>query len=169
MRSMQSGAAMLDTLGGLVTVQNRWVMLAVLFVARTAMGFQFQTVASTGPFLLDALAIDFTTLGVLIGLYMLPGIVIALPGGMLGQRFGAKRMVLAGLAMMAIGGAIMGASSSFVAAAAGRLLSGTGAVLFNVLVTKMIADWFAGREITTAMATLVSSWPLGLALGLLCF
>jgi predicted MFS family arabinose efflux permease len=144
-------------------------MLAVLFVARTAMGFQFQTVASTGPFLLDALAIDFTTLGALIGLYMLPGIVIALPGGVLGQRFGAKRMVLAGLAMMAIGGATMGVSSSFTAAAAGRLLSGTGAVLFNVLVTKMIADWFAGREITTAMATLVSSWPLGLALGLLCF
>ncbi|MEA2873512.1 MAG: hypothetical protein QOH67_3488 [Hyphomicrobiales bacterium] len=133
------------------------------------MGLQFQTVASTGPFLLDALAVDFTALGALIGLYMLPGIVIALPGGMLGQRLGAKRMVLAGLAMMAIGGAMMGASSSFAAAAAGRLISGTGAVLFNVLVTKMIADWFAGREITTAMATLVSSWPLGLALGLLCF
>ena len=144
-------------------------MLAVLFLARTAMGFQFQTVASTGPFLLDALAVDFTALGALIGLYMLPGIFIALPGGVLGQRFGAKRMVLAGLAMMVIGGAMMGVSSSFTAAAAGRLLSGTGAVLFNVLVTKMIADWFAGREITTAMATLVSSWPLGLALGLLCF
>jgi predicted MFS family arabinose efflux permease len=51
----------------------------------------------------------------------------------------------------------------------GRLVSGTGAVLFNVLVTKMVADWFAGREITTAMATLVSSWPLGLALGLVVF
>jgi predicted MFS family arabinose efflux permease len=152
-----------------VTIQNRWVMLAVLFVARTAMGFQFQTVASAGPFLLDALAVDFTALGALIGLYMLPGIFIALPGGMLGQRFGAKRMVLAGLALMVAGGAMMAVSSSFASAAAGRLLSGTGAVLFNVLVTKMIADWFAGREITTAMATLVSSWPLGLALGLLCF
>ena len=152
-----------------MNIQNRWVMLAVLFVARTAMGLQFQTVASAGPFLLDTLAVDFTTLGALIGLYMLPGIFIALPGGMLGQRFGAKRMVLAGLALMAAGGAVMGVSSSFASAAAGRLLSGTGAVLFNVLVTKMIADWFAGREITTAMAALVTSWPLGLALGLLCF
>ena len=33
-------------------------MLAVLFLARTAMALQFQTVASTGPFLIDALAID---------------------------------------------------------------------------------------------------------------
>src|SRR4051794_34793164 len=100
-------------------------MLAVLFVARTAMGFQFQTVASAGPFLLDALTIDFTALGALIGLYMLPGIFIALPGGMLGQRFGAKRMVLAGLALMVAGGAMMAVSSSFASAAAGRLLSGT--------------------------------------------
>jgi predicted MFS family arabinose efflux permease len=153
----------------MAVTDNRWLMLAVLFVARTAMGLQFQTVASSGPFLLDALAIDFAALGALIGLYMLPGLVIGLPGGMLGQRFGAKRMALAGLALMAIGGAMMGISTSFAWAMTGRLVSGTGAVLFNVLVTKMVADWFAGREMTTAMATLVSSWPLGLALGLVVF
>jgi predicted MFS family arabinose efflux permease len=31
----------------------------------------------------------------------------------------------------------------------------------------MIADWFVGREIVTAMAILVSSWPLGISLGLI--
>ena len=96
-------------------IENRWLMLAVLFLARTAMALQFQTVASAGPFLIDALAIDFASLGVLIGLYMLPGVAIALPGGMLGQRFGAKRVVLVGLALMALGGAIMGVSRSFAA------------------------------------------------------
>ena len=150
-------------------IQNRWLMLAVLFAARTAVALQFQTVASTGPFLIDALSIDFATLGALIGLYMLPGVVIALPGGVLGQKFGAKRVVLLGLGLMAIGGALMGVSSSFAAAAAGRLIAGTGAVLFNVMVTKMVADWFAGREIVTGMGILVSSWPLGLALGLVFF
>ena len=150
-------------------IQDRWLMLAVLFLARSAMALQFQTVASTGPLLLDAFAIDFASLGALIGLYMLPGIVIALPGGVLGQYLGTKRVVLIGLGLMAIGGALMGFSSSFAVAAAGRLICGTGAVLFNVLITKMVADWFAGREIVTAMAVLVSSWPLGLALGLVFF
>ena len=79
---------------------------------------------------------------------MLPGIAIALPGGMLGQRFGAKRVVLIGLALMALGGAHDGAElvvrDGWRRAA---LICGTGAVLFNVLVTKMITDWFAGREI----------------------
>jgi predicted MFS family arabinose efflux permease len=35
------------------------------------------------------------------------------------------------------------------------------------LLTKMVADWFAGREIITAMALFVNSWPLGLAIGLM--
>ena len=150
-------------------VTNRWVILLVLFLARTVMGLQFQAVASTSSFLIEALAIDFATIGALIGLYMLPGIVIALPGGVLGQRFGAKRVVLLGLLLMALGGALMGLGSSLVTLAAGRVIAGAGAVLLNVLVTKMVADWFAGREIVTAMGILVSGWPLGLALGLIGF
>ena len=150
-------------------LQNRWLMLAVLFLARTAIALQFQTVASVRPFLMDALAIDFAALGALIGLYMLPGVVIALPGGMLGQRFGAKHVVLAGLALMAIGGVVMGLSTSFTAAAAGRLVSGTGAVLLTVLVAKMVTDWFAGQEIVTAMAISIASWPFGLAAGLVVY
>ena len=149
--------------------QNRWLMLAVLFVARTAMALQFQTVASTGPFLIEALAIDFASLGALIGLFMLPGVVIALPGGMLGQRFGAKHVVLVGLALMAIGGTLMGMGASFAMAAAGRVISGTGAVLVTVLVSKMVTDWFAGREIVTAMSIAIVSWPFGLAIGLVTY
>ncbi|HZD88530.1 MAG TPA: MFS transporter, partial [Pseudolabrys sp.] len=78
-------------------------------------------------------------------------------------------VVLVGLALMAFGGAGMGMSGSFLSLSSGRLASGIGAVLINVLMTKMVADWFAGREIVTAMALLIASWPLGLALGLLLF
>ena len=148
---------------------NRWAILFVLFVARTVMACQFQSVASSAPFLLNAFAIDYAKLGSLIGLYMLPGIFIALPGGMLGQRFGAKQLVLAGLLLMAAGGALMGASPTFFLLAIGRLVSGVGAVLINVLLTKMVADWFAKREIVTAMAILIASWPLGIGLALLLF
>ena len=150
-------------------IHDRWLILFALFAARTAMAIQFQTVGSAGPFLIDAFALDYTKLGSLIGLYMLPGIFIALPGGMLGQRFGAKRIVLAGLLLMAIGGALMGVSTSFAPLAAGRLISGVGAVLINVLMTKMIADWFAGRDLVTPMAIFIASWPLGLGIGLLLF
>src|SRR3954451_11111457 len=150
-------------------IKNRWLILAVLFAARTVMGLQFQTVASSGPLLRDALAIDFAALGTLIGLYTLPGIFIALPGGLLGQRFGSKRVVLVGLALMAIGGVLAGVSTSYLLAALARIISGTGAVLMSVLMARMVADWFAGREIVTAMAVIISSWPFGLAVGLVLF
>jgi cyanate permease len=151
-----------------MTVPDRWRMLFVLFLARTAMAYQFQTVPSDGPFLIENLGLGFGQIGTLIGLYMLPGIVIALPGGMLAQRFGAERVALSGLALMVLGGALMGLESVPLVFA-GRLISGLGAVFINVLMTKMVTDWFAGRDIVAAMALFVASWPLGIALGLLSF
>src|SRR5215472_10607730 len=150
-------------------MRNRWLVLAVLFLARTAMAVQFQSVGSLGPILAQELALDYAAIGTLIGLYMLPGVVIALPGGVLMQRFGATTIALAGLVAMAAGGALVGATSSFAVLVIGRLVSGTGAVLLNVALTKMTADWFVGREIVTAMSILIASWPFGIALALVGF
>ncbi len=149
-------------------IARRWLILLVLFLARTAMAYQFQTVGTLGPILVDAFKIDFVWLGTLIGLYMLPGTVFALPGGLLGQRYGAKNIVLVGLLLMAVGGALT-AMELFPIAASGRLISGIGAVLINVVMTKMVTDWFTGREIITAMAIFIASWPLGIALALISF
>jgi len=38
-------------------------------------------------------------------------------------------------------------------------------VVTTIFFTKMVVDWFAGRELATAMAVLVMSWPFGIALG----
>src|SRR5262252_6868581 len=85
-------------------VGERWLILAVLFLARTAMAFQFQAVAALSSFVVADLGIDYTKLGLLIGLYFLPAIAIAYPGGLLGQYFGDKRIALFGLALMVAGG-----------------------------------------------------------------
>ena len=132
------------------------------------MSFQFQTVAAIGPILIETFIIDFTWLGTLIGLYMLPGTVVAIPSGVVGQRFGAKSVVLLGLALMVTGGLMTGVESLQLACA-GRLISGVGAVIMNVMLTKMVADWFAEREIVVAMSLVVATWPLGTALGLVLF
>jgi MFS family permease len=146
---------------------NRWMVLAVLFLARTAMGFQFQSVATLTPSLISKLSIDYTQLGLLVGIYLLPGIIIAYPGGLLGQRFGDKRVTILALALMVAGGLLTGISHGYAVFLVGRVISGIGAVLLNVLLTKMAADWFAGREVGTALALLISSWPIGIGLALL--
>ena len=145
----------------------RWRCLAALTLARAAIGFQFQAVAAVAPLLGGELAIDKTQLGWLIGLYLLPGVAFALPGGLLGRRFGDKRLVLVGLALMAIGGAGLALAESFIAANVARVVSGVGAVILNVLVTKMVTDLFEGRERLLAMSVLINSWPIGIGIALL--
>lgn len=147
-------------------MSKRWLVLAVLAFARIAMGFQFQAVASVAPFLVDEFHIDYAAVGTLIGLYLLPGIVLALPGGFLGRRFGEKRMVLIGLGLMAVGGAVSAAGTSYAILVAGRAITGVGVVLQFVLMTKMLSDWFKGRELIFAMSLYLNGWPLGIGLAL---
>lgn len=147
-------------------IESRWLILGVLFLARIAMGFQFQTVASTAPFLIERLAIGYAEIGTLIGLYHLPGVVISLPGGLLSRRFGDKLIGGGGIALMVLGSVMMGLSHDYGLVFTGRLLTGIGAILFNLVLTKMVTDWFAGREIETAMGVILASWPLGIGIGL---
>ncbi len=147
-------------------MSQRWLVLGVLAFARIAMGFQFQAVASVSPFLVSEFGIDYATVGTLIGLYLLPGIVLALPGGWLGRRFGEKRMVLGGLLLMAIGGVVSALGTSYAMLVAGRFITGVGVVLQFVLMTKMLADWFRDRELVFAMSLYLNGWPLGIGLAL---
>src|SRR6202163_4136354 len=130
------------------------------------MAFQFQSVAAVAPLLGRDFGVSLADIGILIGLYFTPGIALALPGGAIGQWFGDKQTVLIALALMLAGSLAMALSDSWTVQIAGRLVGGAGGVLLNVQMTKMVADWFAGQEIATAMAIFVNSWPAGIALSL---
>src|SRR5262245_50519742 len=67
---------------------------------------------------------------------------------------------------MVVGGAMMAFLPTWPGQIAGRLVAGVGGVLINVLMSKMVTDWFGGREIATAMAIFVNSWPAGIAIAL---
>ena len=84
---------------------HRWSALAVLTLGRTAMGFQFQSVGALSPLLMERLGIGHAEIGMLVGVFSLPGVVLALPGGLLGQRLGDRRLVFAALLSMMAGSA----------------------------------------------------------------
>ena len=128
------------------------------------MAFQFQSVASLSPAIMRTYAVGLDDIGILISLYLAPGIAFALPGGEVGRRFGDKRVVLFGLVLMMAGGLLTALAADWHLQIAGRIVAGIGGVLLNVLMSKMVTDWFAGKEIATAMAIFVNSWPAGIAL-----
>jgi MFS family permease len=145
-------------------VTRRWNVLILLFVVRLSMAFQFQSVASMSPALMKQYGVGLGDIGFLISLYLAPGLAFALPGGEIGRRFGDKRVVLFGLVLMIAGGLVMAFAPTWGWQIAGRIVAGIGGVLLNVLMSKMVTDWFAGKEIATAMAIFVNSWPAGIAL-----
>ena len=149
-------------------MRNRWGILAVLFTVRLAMAFQFQSVPAVAPLLQTQFGVGLAEIGFLIGLFFTPGVALALPGGAIGQWLGDRRTVLAALAADARRQLRDGVRRKpGTGRSPGRLMAGTGGVLLNVQMTKMVADWFAGKEIATAMAIFVNSWPAGVALSLL--
>lgn len=148
-------------------MHNRWGILAVLFTVRLSMSFQFQSVGAIAPLMQSEFHASLADIGLLIGLYFTPGVALALPGGAIGLKFGDRATAMAALALMLAGGLAMMFSDAWSGQIAGRLIGGAGGVLLTVQATKMVADWFVGKEIATAMAAYVVSWPAGIALSLL--
>jgi predicted MFS family arabinose efflux permease len=140
---------------------RRWIILGVLFAARAATGFQFQSIGSSTNLLMADLAIGYAEVGMLLGAYLLPGVIVAFPAGLLGQRVRDKTIGLAGLALMAVSGLALSYSGDFAFAIAARIIGGVGATVVILVATKMVADWFAPKEVVLAMSLLQMSWPFG--------
>jgi MFS family permease len=142
-------------------------MLATVFFARLSTGIQFQSIAAVAPVMVPDLHLSFAQLGWLIGLFSLPGIVVAFPGGAAGQRLGERWAAMVGLSLMAIGAVVIALAPTFLMAMVGRIVSGIGGIIVNLAFSKMIAGWFAGKEMATAMGVMLTAWPVGMGLALL--
>jgi MFS family permease len=141
-----------------------WLILGAIALARIGFGYQYQTVASLGPYLMQAFQLDYATLGTLIGAFMLLGGFLALPLGLLGRRFGDRLVLGCGLATMVIGPVLSALAAGPTGIGIGRSVAGAGAVAMIVLQNKIIADWFAGRRFMFAISVSVAAYPIGVGL-----
>src|SRR6478736_3587601 len=156
----------IDRPGSVAMLGRRWIILAVLFAARAATGFQFQSTGSATSLLMTDLGIGYAEVGMLLGAYLLPGIIVAFPAGLLGQRVSDKALGLAGLVLMAASGLALSHAGDLYFALAARLVGGVGATIVILVATKMVADWFDTSEIVLAMSLLQMSWPFGAMIAL---
>lgn len=143
----------------------RWRVIAMLFAVRIGLGFQFQTLGSVSNDLIVAFRLDYADIGMLVGMYMAPGLFLAVPAGFSGGYFSDRTLSGLGMLALALGGLASGLAGDPWLIGLGRVVSGTGFLLSSLYLTKMTADWFSGKEMATAMAILVMSWPFGIAIG----
>jgi MFS family permease len=145
---------------------SRWVVLAIIFLARSCVGFQFIAVAAQMPQLRTDLHFDYSHIGILLGVFMIAGAFLSLPSGMIANRLGDRLTIQIGLLALVIGGTILGTGNTFQAALIGRIIGGIGAVFITVPAAKILTDWFVGKEAATAMSVLGVAWPVGIAVGM---
>ena len=104
----------------------RWAMLALLFVCRTSLGLQFQAMGSTAPRVAAEFGLNLAETGTLIGLFMLPGLFLALPSGYAGRHVSDRRLLAIGLLVMGLGGVLAALAAGFGWLALARIVSGIG-------------------------------------------
>lgn len=138
-----------------------WLILAAVALARIGFGYQYQTVPTLGPELMQRFQLDYAGLGTLIGAFMLLGGFLALPLGFLARWFGDRLVLGCGMAAMVLGPVVSAMASGPTGIGFGRSAAGIGAVAMIVLQNKIIADWFTGRRFMLAVSVSVAAYPIG--------
>jgi len=126
----------------------------MLFAVRVGLGFQFQTLGSVSNDLVAEFGLDYADIGMLVGMFMVPGLFLAIPAGFSGRYLSDRVLSSLGMLALALGGLASGLAGDPWLIGFGRMLSGVGFLLSTLYFTKMTADWFSGKEMATAWESL---------------
>ncbi len=138
------------------------------YVALLAAYFAFGTVFQVFPPLFDQLEAQFgisrAAVSSVMSLFLVPLILIALPGGVLADRFGPAIAGHIGFALLATGAVTAAIAPSFTLLLAGRALSGIGGGLLFVAALTLVTDRFPRERRGLAIGVFVAGLPIGTGL-----
>ena len=139
---------------------SRWWILFLVHFSVLAFAINFQVIPPLVPKLVSDIGLSHTQAGVLMGLFTLPGIFLALPGGRVSDAIGPRNVALWSLAMLTAGPFLMLPLHPWFLYA-GRLCSGVGGAVLVVVAPQIIIRFFKGRELGLAMGIFNTAVPLG--------
>lgn len=135
--------------------------------------FNRSSLGVAGPDAEHRFAINAASLSTFSMLQMLVYAAMQIPVGLLIDRFGPRRLLMAGLGIMCLAQASFAAVDSFALALLARGLLGCGDAMVFISVLRIVAAWFPTRRVAllTQLTALVgaaggiaSAWPLAWAL-----
>jgi EmrB/QacA subfamily drug resistance transporter len=150
---------------GLSPSPRRWWALAALTFSVLIVGLDGTIINVALPTLAGDLHADSAQLQWIGGGYLLALSVAMLPVGLLGDRYGHKRLLLSGIALFglaSLGGAFAGSPATVIAA---RAVLGLGAATIMPLSMAILPRVFAKEELPKAIATWTAATALGMPVG----
>jgi MFS family permease len=140
----------------------RWY---ILILAALTMSLTVAVPSMCMPVLFDEISDDLglsrTQIGIIWGSGALPGILIALVGGSIGDRFGPKRVLFAACLLSGATGALRGLSTNFIMLTATGFVFGLLASMVPMNAFKTCGIWFPRQQLGLANGVI----SMGMALG----
>lgn len=139
----------------------RWRVLIFVYISMLAFAIIFQAIPPVLGLIIASLEISHTQAGALMSFFALPGILIAIPGGILADVYGPRRVGIAALIIAIVGSLLVGLGPGFPLVVAGRFISGVGALTIAIIAPQTLSYWFAKEDLGSAMGIFNTAVPVG--------
>lgn len=142
-------------------VRARWVIVGVILIAQAVSNVGPLGIPAIASLIRDDLNLTLAQAGSFLSAYYIGPIVASLPAGTLTDRWGIKRMLVLGQAVIAIGLVAVSASFTYAAFITLMAVAGLGYGILNPASTKAVIAWAPPAQ----RATLVGFKQVGLPFG----
>ncbi|MBD3136625.1 MFS transporter [Microbispora bryophytorum] len=149
----------------MATFTSRWWALGALVLSALVIGMDATALNVALPTLAADLHATTGDLQWIVDAYMVPFAALMLPAGAIGDRFGRRRLLLAGLVAFGIASVFATFATSTGTLVAARALMGAGGAVIMPLSTSILPVIFGARERGRAIAVFTAAMALGLPLG----
>lgn len=145
--------------------RRRWWVLAVLCPAVFLVSLDVTVLNIALPEISGALGATTAQLQWIVNAYTLAYAASMLPAGLLGDRLGTKRVILAGMVLFGAASALAAVSPSVGVLIAARALQGIGAAILLSLSLAIVTTTFAAHERVRAIGVFTAAVGAGMPLG----
>jgi MFS family permease len=144
----------------------RWVILALTIVGFMQTHLHRMAFAPLIPFFVTDLGLTYAAAGTIQTAYFWTYALVQVPIGMVADRWGPRRVMVACMVVLAGGALAFAAATSYGGSIAARMLIGLGAAAVWVPGMRLISEWFPAAERGRATGLMSSGGGLGATLGL---
>lgn len=145
-------------------MKARHTVLSILFLTWIVSAVDRMAMSVALPYISTEFRLTSVESGILLSVFFAGYSISQIPGGILADRFGVRKVATIAMLWWSAFTAITGMAATLVQMLVTRFVFGLGEGTFPACAFKTIAVWFPRRERATANAIMLASNPLGIAL-----